>query len=88
MSDEYYLKPFISKKVETYTYEYDNIRDYSCGGDRKYYVDIVFENDKFSRIDFGGNNRKSFDDNLRTKELGLLNKIQEEIKRIEKNHLK
>lgn len=81
MSDSYYLHHYSSRKVDTYTYEYDNWKD-SLSGDRKYYVDIIFENGEFERLDFGDKARKSFDNNLKTKELDLFNKIQEEIEKI------
>lgn len=80
--DNYYLKHYSTRKVDTYTYEYDKWEDTMSSG-KKYYVNIVFENDKFSRIDFQEDKSKRFDTNLREKELYLLNKLQEEIKNIE-----
>ena len=80
--DKYYLKP-VGKpyKVEKYTYEYDEYKD-SMSGTKSYWVNIIFEDDEFSYLDFGDKGRKRFDDNLRPKELDLLNKIQEEIENI------
>ncbi len=81
--DKYYLKHYRTHKIETYTYEYDKFESSMCG-DQKYYVDIIFENGKFDRLDFRDKSRKSFNNNLRTKELELLNLIQEEINTIKK----
>lgn len=89
MSDYYYLKskPNFTSKTEVYTYEYDKVINYAGGSDTYYYVDIIFENDEFARIDFG-KSAKDFSNNLRPKELYLFEQIKNEIENIKERREK
>jgi hypothetical protein len=75
---DYFLKYYSRRKVETFSYVYDEFKD-SMASDKKYLVDIIFVDEEFDSVVF---REKDFMEHLNSVKMVLLDKINKEIDRL------